>query len=230
MEVRRTAINILTILISGIYMASPFLCLRTSRKWGALAAILVLWLPIEFSLFRMIGVTQTNAIVIGMAAGILAFRSRPDLLNVTAAFDLRRVSFRDAAVHFAWFSAIGLPLGFAIGFIHPAARRPSVEGIALLLAGILFFNALPEEILFRGIIQDSLESVTKSRFASLIATALIFGMAHLNNGPPLPNYRYFVMATLAGIAYGLAWGRNKNVLTSTITHTLVNAVWRLFLR
>lgn len=211
-------------------MAIPFVCLRTSRKWGVLAAILVLWLPIEFSLFPMLGVTQTMAIVIGMAAGILAFRSRPDLLNVSAAFDLRKMSIRDAALHFAWFSAIGLPLGFATGFLHPAARWPSVEGVPLLLAGILFLNALPEEILFRGIIQHSLESVTKSRFASLIAAALIFGMAHLNNGPPLPNYRYFVMATLAGIAYGLAWRRDRNVLTSTITHTLVNAVWQLFLR
>jgi len=223
-------IGILTILISGIYFASPFLCLRASRKWGALAAVLVLWLPIEFSLFRMLGVSQTIAIVIGMIAGILAFRSRPDLLNVTAAFDLRKMSFRDAALHFAWFSAIGLPLGFAIGFIHPSVHWPSVEGIPVLLAGIFFLNALPEEILFRGMIQHSLESVTKSSFVALIAAALIFGAAHLNNGPSLPNYRYFVMASLAGIAYGLAWRRNRNVLTSTITHTLVNVVWRLFLR
>jgi membrane protease YdiL (CAAX protease family) len=181
-------------------------------------------------MFRMIGVTQTTAIVIGMVAGILAFRSRPDLLNVTAAFNLRTMSLSDAALHFAWFSAIGLPLGFAIGFIQPSVRWPSIEGIPILLAGIFFLNALPEDILFRGIIQHSLESVTKSPVASLIATALIFGMAHLNNGPTLPNYRYFVMATLAGFAYGLAWRRHRNVLTSTITHTLVNVVWRLFLR
>jgi len=211
-------------------MASPFLCLRASRKWGALAAILLLWLPIEFSLLRMVGVAQTNAILMGMTAGILAFRSHPEVLDVAAAFNLRKLSFRDAALHFAWFSAIGLPLGFAIGFIHPAARWPSIEGIPMLLAGIFFLNALPEEILFRGIIQHSLESVTKSRFVSLIAAALIFGAAHLNNGPQLPNYRYFIMATLAGVAYGLAWRRNRNVLTSTITHALVNVVWRLFLR
>jgi len=211
-------------------MASPFLCLRASRKWGPLVAILVLWLPIEFSLFRMIGVSQATAIVIGMVAGILAFRSRPDVLNVAAAFNLRTMNLSDAALHFAWFSAIGLPLGFAIGFIYPAVRWPSVDGIIMLLAGIFLLNALPEEILFRGIIQHSLESVTKSPIVSLMVTALIFGMAHLNNGPSLPNYRYFVMATLAGIAYGLAWRRHRNVLTSTITHTLVNVVWRLFLR
>jgi membrane protease YdiL (CAAX protease family) len=223
-------IRILSVLIFGIYMACPFLCLRASTKWGAFAAILVLWLPIEFSLFRMLGVSQTTAIVVGMVAGILAFRSRPDMLNVTAAFDLRKMSFRDAALHFAWFSAIGLPLGFVIGFIQPTVRWPTVEGIPVLLAGIFFLNALPEEILFRGIIQHSLESVTKSPYVSLIATSLIFGMAHLNNGSPLPNFRYFVMATLAGVAYGLAWKRHRNVLTSTITHTLVNVVWRLFLR
>jgi CAAX protease family protein len=75
-----------------------------------------------------------------------------------------------------------------------------------------------------------MESALKSRFVALTLGALIFGLSHLNNGTELPNYKYFVMATLAGVFYGNAWRRERNVLTSTVTHTLVNTGWRLFFR
>jgi membrane protease YdiL (CAAX protease family) len=151
-------------------------------------------------------------------------------MNVSSAFDLRKMSLRDGALHFIAFAALGLPLAFAIGFIQPAPHWPEIGRVPSLIAGIFLLNALPEEILFRGIIQHSIESATRSRIGSLILAALVFGAAHLNNGPAMPNYRYFGLATLAGIFYGLAWRRNRNVLTSTITHTLVNAVWSVFFR
>ena len=230
MSVWRIDIHTLAVLVLGIYVACPFLCLRIHKRWGVLAAILGLWLPIEFSLFHFVGVSQTVAIAAGMIAGVLAFRKRPEVIEVRSAFDLRKMSFRSGALHFVWFAVVAVPVGLAIGFIQPAANRPGIAQIPALIAGIFFLNALPEEILFRGIIQHTIESITGSRIGALLVAALIFGAAHLNNGVPLPNYRYFLLATLAGIAYGLAWRRNRNVLTSTITHTLVNTAWRLIFR
>ena len=148
----------------------------------------------------------------------------------TAAFDLRKMNFRHGLLNFAFFAAIGIPLALVIGFIRLDLRLPVFSTIPTLVLTIFFLNALPEEILFRGIIQYVLEAVLKSRVAAMIVGALIFGASHLNNGANLPNYRYFVMATLAGLFYGNAWRREKNVLTSTITHTLVNTGWRLFFR
>jgi membrane protease YdiL (CAAX protease family) len=165
-----------------------------------------------------------------MVAGILAFRSRPDILDVSAAFNLRKLEFRTAFLNFAWFAAIGIPLGLAIGFIQPKVSLPNLGSLPTLLATIFFFNALPEEILFRGILQHVIQSALKSQVGGLILGSIIFGLAHLNNGPDVPNYRYFVMATLAGVFYGRAWQRKGNVLTSALTHTLVNTGWRVFFR
>lgn len=218
------------ILALGLYVAAPFFLLRVHRKLGSVAAILALWLPIEFRLLQSMGVHPATAIVAGMLAGILAFRSRRDILDVSAAFDLRKMNFRHAFVNFALFAAVGIPLALVIGFIRLSPRLPDITTIPTLVLTTFFLNALPEEIFFRGIIQHVMESALKSRAGALILGALIFGVSHLNNGASLPNYKYFVMATLAGLFYGNAWRREKNVLTSTITHTLVNTGWRLVFR
>jgi len=218
------------LLALGLYVVAPFLLLRLHGRAGTMAAILAIWLPIEFRLLHSVGVDPTTAIVSGMIAGVLAFRSRRDILDVSAAFDLRKMNFRHAFLNFAMFAACGIPLALAIGFIRPAVRVPDIAGIPGLVVTILFFNALPEEILFRGIIQHVTESALKSRVGASIVSALIFGLSHLNNEPVVPNYKYFVMATLAGVFYGNAWRRDRNVFTSTITHTLVNTGWRLFFR
>lgn len=216
------------LLVLAIYVVAPFLLLRLHRKWGPLAAILALWLPIEFRLLTSIGINPVTAIVCGMLAGILAFRSRPDILDVSAAFNLRETEFRAAFLNFAGFAAVGIPLGLAIGFIQPKVGLPNLGSLPTIVAAIFFLNALPEEILFRGILQHVTESALKSRVGGLILGALIFGLAHLNNGPEVPNYRYFVMSTLAGVFYGRAWQRKGNVLTSALTHTLVNIGWLFF--
>jgi membrane protease YdiL (CAAX protease family) len=218
------------LLALGLYVVAPFLLLRVSRKFGTFAAILAIWLPIEFRLLQSIGIHPATAIVAGMLAAIFAFRGRRDILDVSAAFDLRKVNFRRALVNFALFAAVGIPLGLGIGFIRLNLRVPEISSIPTLVLTIFFLNALPEEILFRGIIQHVMESILKSRTGALILGALIFGLSHLNNGPDVPNYSYFVMATLAGVFYGNTWRRDKNVLTSAITHTLVNSGWRLFFR
>src|SRR4030095_1542655 len=220
----------LRLLVLGLYVAAPFVLLRLSRKFGSVAAILAVWLPIEFRLLQAMGVPTAAAMGAGMLAGIFAFRSRPDILDVSSAFNLRKLNFRDAFVNFAVFAACGIPLALGIGFIRPPQHLPDLSSIPTLVPAIFFLNALPEEILFRGIIQHVMESALKSRFVALILGALIFGLSHLNNGAELPNYKYFVMATLAGVFYGNAWRGEKNVLTSTITHTLVNTGWRLFFR
>jgi membrane protease YdiL (CAAX protease family) len=165
----------------------------------------------------------------GMIAGIIAFRARRDVINVSAAFDLGRVDFRSAFINFVYIAAIAVPTGLAIGFIQLAFDIPALTPALMSVATIFLFNALPEEILFRGIIQHSLERRVESRTLALLAAALIFGAAHLNNGVA-PNYKYFLMASIAGVFYGRAWRARRNVLTSTLTHTLVNAGWNLFFR
>jgi membrane protease YdiL (CAAX protease family) len=49
----------------------------------------------------------------------------------------------------------------------------------------------------------------------LLATAFHRRPAHLDNGPqPLPNWRYMILATIAGVAYGIVFRKSSTVLSS----------------
>jgi membrane protease YdiL (CAAX protease family) len=99
----------------------------------------------------------------------------------------------------------------------------------LSAAGIFVFIAMPEELLFRGIIQNFLQKSWLKPLPALIVTSVIFGVAHLNNGPR-PDWRYFLLATIAGLFYGNAYTRTRALLAPAIVHTLVDTVWRSFFR
>jgi CAAX protease family protein len=58
---------------------------------------------------------------------------------------------------------------------------------------------------------------------TLFIAAVIFGAAHLDNGPqPLPNWRYMILATIAGFAYGKVFQKSTTVVSSALLHMLVD--------
>ena len=116
-----------------------------------------------------------------------------------------------------------------------AARPAALDFVAILLlwlplefvAGafsvILVGTALPEEILFRSLIQNLILLRFGASWRTLLAASLIFGCAHLDNGPqPLPNWRYMILATIAGVAYGKVFQKASTVLSSAALHAMVD--------
>ncbi len=91
-------------------------------------------------------------------------------------------------------------------------------------AGVIFAGtALPEEILFRSLIQNLLMLRLGATPRTLLAASIIFGAAHLDNGPqPLPNWRYMILATIAGVAYGRVFQKSSSVVSSALLHTMVD--------
>ena len=92
-----------------------------------------------------------------------------------------------------------------------------------------FFIAVPEELFFRGWMQNLLERRVGSSRALLI-TATLFGLSHFNKRAALFNWRYVLLATLAGIFYGLAWRQEHRVGASAVTHASVDTLWSIWLR
>ena len=89
------------------------------------------------------------------------------------------------------------------------------------LAGMVFLTALPEETLFRGVIQEALherlgESTRRGWLAAVIAGAL-FGVAHAGGG-----WTYVVLSTIAGIGYGWIYAASRSLAASTAAHTALN--------
>jgi len=127
-----------------------------------------------------------------------------------------------------FFLPIALGLGFALHFIAFFPRHHSVGDVVLTLVVVFFLTAIPEEIFFRGVLQNLLEGRKGERYALLI-TAVLFGLSHFHKGAPF-NWRYVILAAIAGIFYGRAWRARRQLMASATTHTLVDVVWGLWFK
>ena len=131
---------------------------------------------------------------------------------------------RAALVNFALFTIVGLPLGLAMGFIawNPSWRGPWQMFFDFIT--LFIFIAIPEELFFRGLLQNLLEGSWQSRHGAQAAAAVLFGFTHILHG--FPNWPYVLLASIAGWFYGSAWRSTRSLVASGITHALVDAVWR----
>lgn len=109
--------------------------------------------------------------------------------------------------------------------------------LVFLRSFVLIFMtiALSEEFLFRSCIQNFLEQKLHNRANTILWASLLFGLAHLNNhatslAPSGWNWKYFIMATIAGVFYGTAFHFGKSILTSMLVHTLIDTTWHTFFK
>ena len=167
--------------------------------------------------------------VLLLDTGILAFTGARRLQG--GGFDLR-LQARDLLTggrEFLFYAPAAIAIGLELGFLHWHRGWPH-PGVAVAAALFTFlFIAVPEELFFRGWLQNLLER-RLGRPIALIATAVLFGLSHFNKRAAHFNWRYVLLAALAGIFYGRAWRRDRRVAASAITHTLVDTVWSLTLR
>jgi membrane protease YdiL (CAAX protease family) len=219
----------------GAFALPALLILLTTREQKSrlnfyfASAVLFMWYSIEFGAVPdvglpigagLIGYMKLALIVLFLYIVTLSGR----LPDVGFTFSLNRRDWREALINFMLFGVIAIPFGLLTGFIKPSTALPSVLEIVGRGVFIFLFIALPEEILFRGVIQRYLERVLRwSQLATLILSAVIFGAAHLNN-PPNVGY-YFILATLAGIFYGRTFLRTGKVVPAASVHLTVDWVW-----
>ncbi len=145
-------------------------------------------------------------------------------------YDLRfsRAILRDALISLVCFSLVAIPLGLALRFI---AWNPHWRG-ALAFASdyltIFLFIAVAEELFFRGLLQNLLEGSLHSRAWAQAVASVLFGLSHIRHAPA-PNWRYVVLATVAGWFYGWAYRKHRSLMASATTHAAVDAMWRTWL-
>ena len=146
-------------------------------------------------------------------------------------FDLR-LRLKDLGLglrEVAFYTPIALALGLGLGFLHLHGGWPGIAPIAGAWFFTFFFIAVPEELFFRGWLQNLLEK-RLGRYGALFVTACLFGLAHFNKRAAQFNWRYVLLAALAGIFYGRAWRAQRRVGASAVTHATVDAIWSLWLR
>jgi uncharacterized protein len=160
-------------------------------------------------------------------AGLYGFLVIRQLTGTGFDFHLRWSDWKTGLRELIFFTPIVLVLGVALGFIHPHRNLPGVGSALLRWVGIFFFTAVPEELFFRAWVQNLLERRVGRRAALLIASVL-FGLSHFNKRSAHFNWRYVLLATIAGIFYGRAWREQRRVPASTITHASVDWLWGLW--
>jgi membrane protease YdiL (CAAX protease family) len=219
----------------GAFALPALLILLTTREQKCrlnfyfASAVLFIWYSVEFGATSDVGLPIGAALIGYMKlALIVLFLYVVTLSNrlpdVGFTFSLTRRDWREALINFALFGIIAIPIGLVTGFINPSTALPSpLETIGRGIA-IFLFIALPEEILFRGVIHRYLERVLRwAQLPTLILSSVIFGASHLNN-PPNVGY-YFILATIAGIFYGRTFLRTGKVVPAAIVHLLVDWMW-----
>jgi membrane protease YdiL (CAAX protease family) len=205
----------------------------TVRAWPDFLLILWLWLPLEFAAgaawipkpaqpllhLAAYGISITLALVLFL----FCRRLKGMKYNLPQGWK----DFANPLIGFAVAAPALILLGRALGFIEPfhVPQTLSAARLGLEFLVILAATALPEEILFRALIQNSLMQKLGANWRTLLLAAFIFGCAHLDNGPqPLPNWRYLIVATVAGAVYGKVFQQSSSVFASAFLHALVNAL------
>jgi membrane protease YdiL (CAAX protease family) len=214
---------------SAVAVAWPRDWLRTA---GDALVVLLIWLPFELRWADAAypwppgggGALLAVPLGLGLLVYLTTVARRIDGVGFVARLDRRDLTI--AAQAFAVFALAGVPIGLLSGFLRPAHRWPGVGDVLVRAVMIFVFTALPEETCFRGLIQGLVQRHTARPISALLITSVLFGLAHLNNGPA-PDWRYFLLATLAGIAYGWAFQRTGRLAAPALAHLLVDLTWSL---
>jgi hypothetical protein len=167
--------------------------------------------------------------LLGMNLALFCFLAVRPIEGIGFTFRLVKRDVVQAFIAFAWFFPLALVFGTTTGFVPFEPHIPHAALILPTMLGITFMVALPEEVLFRGLVQNLLQraaSTARGRLMALITTSVIFGFTHINNHPRF-DWRYVAIASVAGIAYGTVYNRTGKVTAAAITHAFVDIVWRL---
>jgi hypothetical protein len=157
-------------------------------------------------------------------AGLYGFLAIRRLDGTGFDFHLRLSDWKSGLRELLFFAPVVIALGLALGFLHPHGNLPPFGKAILSWAGIFVFVAVLEELFFRAWVQNLLERRVGHN-AALVIASVLFGLSHFNKRSAQFNWRYVLLATIAGIFYGRAWRENRRVPASAITHTCVDWLW-----
>ena len=222
------------------FLFVPLLLLSTAEGaapgcWQDFLTIAFLWVAVKFGPSHWVwpypnqrlAYIFTVIVAVNLAiAGFLLLRKTKDAgYNVGWGSGWALYIFGSLAV----FAMIAIPLGFKIHFITFSPRVHDWKSFVPLSIGILFFTAWPEELLFRGLLQNLLSRASTSDTAGWVVASILFGFSHITN-LGFPNWRYVLLASIAGMFYGWTWRKTGSIFASAIVHGSVDVLWHFLFR
>ena len=194
------------------------------------AVLLLLGLAVDLRWFEPAWPAHLHGVgkIVLLDTGLYGFLVIRGLTGCGIDFRSRLKDWKIGLRELAFYAPIAIALGLALGFLHfHAVRVPWWIPLAWLYTVV--FIAIPEEIFFRGWLQNLLER-RMGRIPALIVASIVFGLSHFNKRAIHFNWRYVLLAAIAGIFYGRAWREERRVAASAITHASVDTLWSIWLR
>ena len=112
---------------------------------------------------------------------------------------------------------------YVIKLVEWDPKLPTQFLLLVWIPRMLIDTALGEEIFFRGYVQKNLTGLFRrfklAPWIACILASLIFGARHLPGGLPIG-----IMASIAGMGYGVAYLKTKTIEASALTHFLLNLI------
>ncbi|MBQ46121.1 MAG: hypothetical protein CMP10_01270 [Zetaproteobacteria bacterium] len=228
-----------------LFLWLPVLCMMAapvgSQKltWSDLAFVVVIWAPIDAAIIQNawhwpLGhgssayVTSTaTCITIMLMIGVRG------LDGVRYKFAIQKQDWKIMSLNLNLATVCIIPAGLLVGFVRWSPQEFEITQFLSLFVGLLLMVAIPEEIFFRGFLQNLLQKSMKNQRLALIIASIIFGFAHINNeafpGGPVPDIRYVFFGSIAGYFYGRTWLK-CGVFPAAIIHAVMDTIWIQFLR
>jgi len=107
--------------------------------------------------------------------------------------------------------------------LHKALRPRDAMDAALSVAAIAAFPAACEEILFRGVVLPSLARPLGA-IGAVLASALMFGLIHLDVAGDVPAFTRIPFAILVGVGLGLLRVRTGSLVPPILGHAVLNTI------
>lgn len=222
---------LLPVLVAALLMLAAQLDPQQQGHWLEFVVLLTLGLSVDLRWFEGAwphGLAAFNKVLL-LDAGLYGFLTIRRLTGVGFDLRLRTEDWKVGLREWVFYAPIAIALGLALGFLHWHGHAERAWLAPLMWLFTFFLIAVPEEIFFRGWMQNLLER-RMGRAAALVVTSILFGLSHFNKRTVFFNWRYVLLAAIAGIFYGRAWRAQRRIGASAITHATVDTLWGLLLR
>lgn len=203
--------------------------------WQDYAAMAALFIPFWLGWVQYLWpfptpkVTYAMSVLLIIQVGVIAFllvRRAPD---VGYSLAWSRKWILTVAACFIGIALIDIPLALKIRFLRFDPSNGHHKQILLEFLGTFFFTAWAEEFFFRGLLQNALSRTLRSDAGGWIVASIVFGFSHINH-EHFPNWRYVLLATIAGFFYGFAWKKTKSMTGSGVIHAAVDVTMHQLFR
>jgi hypothetical protein len=127
--------------------------------------------------------------------------------------------------YFLYLAPVVFAINWWIGLARPRLAPDFWWTAPATFFAILWVVALAEELFFRGVLLRRLEARLGAQ-AALVASSLAFGSVHLWFSKAFPNWKFALLATVAGLFYGRAFLATGSIRSAMVTHALTVTAWR----